>query len=170
VVGSIVQYDGYTQRWNSLALDGGVVEVAQNAPEEVLIAAAFAGLVSQVGHCTNDEHLGTEVLKTRNDLARGEARVKRDEDGTELEESVCENGVLGCVAQTHANTDTLADAILRQRVGNPVGELIKLCVSEGSLMGSVLGGGCDGRTGHNSGAVPPDSYDRRKVVWDRAVE
>ena len=135
MVGAVVDDDDLAEGGHGFAADAGGVEVAagDNGLEEVLIAAALAWTIGQVGDSADDEDLGAEVVKGRGNLVSGEGRVQGHEDGAELEEGVGESGKGSAVAEGDGNAVALFDTELLEGGGEPVGEDVEVEVGQACL-------------------------------------
>lgn len=132
---TIIHHDNALQTRHALALNLGRPQIACNTRQEVLVAAAQARLVREVGDRTDDEDLDGEVLQRGLDLRGVEGRVQGHEDGAELEARVCEGGELGRVALRYGDAVALFDAEAREGRGEPVGEEVEHVVREGCFEG-----------------------------------
>lgn len=160
---AVVHDDDALEAGHALALGRGRAQVARDAGQQLLVAAALAGLVGQVGDGAHDEHLGGEVLERGFHLGRVEGRVERHQDRAQLEAGVGEGGELGRVALRYGHAVALLDTQARERRGQPVREQVQHVVCEGCLEGSRRGGPRD-----DGRAVAVKRDDLRKMFWDRA--
>jgi hypothetical protein len=101
------------------------------------------------------------VPQRRLHLVRIKPRVQRDEHSTELEDGVGQRRKVDAVAERDGDAVALADAELRQRGGETVGEEVERVVGEGCFGGV-------GRAGDDGGAVAVGGDDGGEVLGDCA--
>lgn len=77
-------------------------------------------LVRKVGLGSDDQMCGRQMVQRGRDLGRGKGRIQRNQDGAELEQSICNGRKLEVIPQRNTDTIPLLDPQALQSVGHDI--------------------------------------------------